>query len=386
MRDQLSSRRLFAAVFTANLLLFFSVGAVVPALPRYVTGPLGGGEVAVGIVMGAFAFTSVFLRPVGGRLSDRHGRRAIFVAGAVVMAAAGLLYLLPTGIGGLIAARLVLGIGEGWTYTAAASWVVDMTPEERRGNVLGLFGMSVWLGLSVGPVIGELLRSAGGYDAVWIFSAVAPALAALVAMRIPEQRQALGREAADGSYLPRGALLPGLALWCSVIGFAAMQGFVILMLDNRGIGHGAAVFTAFAVAVVLTRVLLSWLPDRIGAGRAAAIGATGHAGGLAVLAVAHSLPTALVGSVVMGVGYSLLFPSLALLAIQRTPAEQRGAALGFYTAFFDAGMGVGAPLAGVAVVAFGYEGMFWAVAGLSLLGAAVTLRGQSRPRVVADSP
>src|SRR5689334_1221192 len=131
-----SGRRLFAAVFAATLLVFLSIGAVVPALPRYVTGPLGHGDVAVGVVMGAFAFTSVFLRPVGGRISDRRGRRVVFVAGCALMAAAALIYLPPFGLAGLVVARLVLGVGEGWLYTAGASWVVDATPEERRGNVI----------------------------------------------------------------------------------------------------------------------------------------------------------------------------------------------------------------------------------------------------------
>ena len=61
----------------AELLVFLSIGAVVPALPRYVMGPLGGDGFTAGLVVGAFGVTSVFLRPVGGRFSDRHGRRPV---------------------------------------------------------------------------------------------------------------------------------------------------------------------------------------------------------------------------------------------------------------------------------------------------------------------
>ena len=173
--------------FSATLITFLGVGAVVPALPRYVTGPLEGGEIAVGIVMGSFAFTAVFLRPVedvspisaaGGRSPSR-ARRSTAIAGC--------LYLLPLDIPGLILARLVLGVGEGWLYTAAAAWVVDVTPEERRGETIGIFGMSIWLGLSLGPPIGEALRAIGGFDLVWAFAAVAPAVGAVVAARTPEQ-------------------------------------------------------------------------------------------------------------------------------------------------------------------------------------------------------
>lgn len=368
----------FASLFATTFFVFLAIGAVVPALPRYVRGPLHHGDIAVGIVMGAFAFTSVFLRPVGGRLSDRVGRQPIFAAGGALMALAGLLYLLPLQLPGLVFARLVLGIGEGWLYTAAAVWVVDVTPAARRGGVLGWYGMSIWLGLSIGPALGEALHSIGGYDAVWTFAAVAPAIGALVSFAIPCPPPVTSIETPARFWQPE-AVMPGIALWCSVIGFAAMQSFVILMLAERGIGSGATVFTVFAAAVTLARLTVSGLPDRIGAGRAATIAGLVHACGLVMLALAQTLPLILVGVVVMGTGYSVLFPSLAVIAVERTDEERRGAALGLFTAFFDAGMGVGAPLAGVMAAVTGYTGMFLAAGALAAAGALVVTFGVRAP-------
>ena len=77
--------------------------------------------------------------------------------GTLLLAASGLLYLPNLGIAGLIFARLVLGVGEGSLYTAGSAWIVDMAPLARRGRVLGLYGLAVWGGLSVGPLVGELL-------------------------------------------------------------------------------------------------------------------------------------------------------------------------------------------------------------------------------------
>ena len=56
---------------------------------------------------------------------------------------------------------------------------------------------------------------------------------------------------------------------------------------------------------------------------------------------------ALAGAVVMGTGMSLLFPSLALIVTRRVDEERRGAAIGSFTAFFDVGVGLGAPFAGI---------------------------------------
>ena len=43
-----------------------------------------------------------------------------------------------------------------------------------------------------------------------------------------------------------------------------MAAFVVLHLDEQGVGHGAAVFAAFAASVVAMRVVGGWLPDRFG--------------------------------------------------------------------------------------------------------------------------
>ena len=65
----------FLGVFSATLLCFLAIGAVLPILPRYVTEELGAGDVAVGVVVGAFAITALVGRPIGGRLADRRGRK-----------------------------------------------------------------------------------------------------------------------------------------------------------------------------------------------------------------------------------------------------------------------------------------------------------------------
>ena len=57
----------------------------------------------------------------------------------------------------------MLGAGEGTVFTAGSAWIVDLAPPERRGRVIGLYGLAVWGALSVGPLIGELLLHASGY-------------------------------------------------------------------------------------------------------------------------------------------------------------------------------------------------------------------------------
>ena len=376
----------FAGVFAVTFTGLIAVGAVLPVLPRYVHGPLDGGDVAVGIVIGSYAVTGLLLRPFAGRFADRRGRKPAVLAGSAIVAAAGFLYLLPLGIPGLIAARLLLGAGEGAVFTAGSAWIVDIAPPERRARVIGLYGLAVWSGLSVGPLLGELLLHASGYTAVWIFAGAAPLVGALIALRLPDPFRPVGAGERH-PLIAREAIRPGAALALASLGYATVASFVVLHLDARGVGHGATVFGAFATMVVLTRLVGGDLPDRIGPARVAVVAAAGEAAGLVTMALAHSFGVAIAGALIMGAAFSLLYPSLSVIVVGRVPETRRGAALGTFTAFFDAGIGFGAPLAGVAAALAGYEGAFLFAAAVALLSmATIALTISARGRAMLARP
>jgi MFS family permease len=360
----------FAGVFAVTFAALVAVGAVLPVLPRYVHGPLDAGNVAVGVVIGAYAVTGLLFRPLAGRLADRRGRKPAVLLGALVVAASGFLYLLPLGVAGLILARLTLGVGEGTVFTAGSAWIVDLAPPGRRGRVIGLYGLAVWAGLSVGPLLGELLLHASGYTLVWLFAGASPLAGALIASRLPDPFHPVPHADEHHPLIAPEAVRPGTALALASLGYATVAAFVVLHLEARGVGHGALVFGAFATMVVLTRLIGGDLPDRVGPARVAVAAALGEAVGLATIAVAHSLAVALLGALAMGAAFSLLYPSLSLIVVERIPDTRRGAALGTFTAFFDAGIGLGAPLAGLAAALVDYEGAFLFAAAIAMASAA----------------
>jgi MFS family permease len=80
------------------------------------------------------------------------------------------------------------------------------------------------------------------------------------------------------------------------------------------------------------------------------------------------------GAVGMGAAFSLLFPSLSLLAIERVAPERRGAAMGTFTACFDLGMLVGSPAVGAAAAIGGYSDAIYLAAAAALACAALASR------------
>ncbi len=363
MPDRSSPWASFAGLFVVTNLGLLAVGATLPVLPNYVSDELGGSDLEVGIVSGAFAITGIICRPIAGNLADTRGRRPTVVGGAFLAVIAGALLFVPAGIPGLIVSRLFLGAGEGTVFTAGSAWNVDMAPPERRGRMIGLYGLAIWTGLTLGPPVGILLQEIGGYNLVWAFAAGAPLLAAVVASRLPEAppgaQSAIGGERSRGPLISREAVGPGATFALSVVGFAAVAAFIVLSLDDRGIGHGAEVFSVLAGTVVATRLVGGGLPDRIGAARCAVGAAAVETIGLILLGAAESLAVAFAGAVFMGAAFSLLFPALSLLAVERVPPERRGAAMGTFTAAFDLGMLVGSPAVGAAAALAGYSAAFY---------------------------
>ena len=126
--------------------------------------------------------------------------------------------------------------------------------------------------------------------------------------------------------------------------------------------------------MVATRLVAGNLPDRIGPARCAMAAALVETVGLVLLGAAQDLAVVIVGAIGMGAAFSLLFPSLSLVAINRVGPERRGTAMGTFTANFDLGMLVGSPLVGGAAAIAGYSAAFY-VAAAAALGCAALSTG-----------
>ncbi|SBT40405.1 MFS transporter [Micromonospora auratinigra] len=361
---------------------YLGLTAVIPVLPGFLRERHHAGDLTVGALVTATAVTALLVRPVAGHLADRYGHRTVMLTGALVLAAGGLLYLAPLGVPALLAVRLLLGAGEAALFTAGAVWIVQLAPHQRRGQLIGLYGVSMWGGISAGTFLGATVQQAG-YPAVWALSAAAPALAAGLVALVPAPRRGApaGR---GGALLLRPALLPGIALTFGAAGYAGLAAFVVLHLDARGIGHGVVVLSCFSAVYAGTRLVIGHLPDRLGPRRVAAWCGVGEAAGLLVVAVAPNLAVAVAGSVLMGVGFSLLHPSLALMVLDRAAPERQGAAIGAYTSFWDLGLAVWGPVTGLVAAGLGYPAVFAVGAACAAVAAAMALR-IGRP-VAAPTP
>lgn len=352
---------------------FLAIGLVLPVLPRYVTGPVGGGEVAAGVVFGAFAVAALVTRPLAGRLVDRRGPRPVVEAGLIASSLASALLLVPLGVPWLIFARLVVGAAEGLIAVGGTIWSIELSPADRHGRAIGLFGLSMWIGLSVGALVGEGLFRLASFEAVWVAAAAAPIAGLLIARATDAPAHpVVGLVERQPLLPPRGAIAPGLVLCLSGYGYAALTGFVVLHLDASGAGGGAVALAVFSLTVVVARLAAGDLPDRLGGRRGAVVALCAQAAGLGVIAASASLAPAIVGACLAGFATSLMFPSLALMVLERVAPERRASAIGGFSAFLDAGVAASGPATGAFAAGAGFDVAF-AVAAALAAAAAIAL-------------
>jgi len=365
---------LFGLLIAAGLAYFLSIAALLPTLPRYVEEELDGSGVAVGVVVGAFAVSAALVRPWVGRLGDVVGRRTMSLAGAG-LAAAGILPLgVVPAIWFLVVLRLVAGLGEACFFVGAATAAQDLAPDDRRGEAASLFSVAIYSGLAFGPTIGEAIYQRSGPGATWLFAGGAACAAFVLSWFIPRDMGRVEDPAPRRGLLHPAAILPGSILLLGLVGFTGYTAFLPLYVDEVGVDGAGPFFLVYGVIVLVVRVVGARLPDRLGPVRTSSGALVAIAVGIGAVAAVATPAGIWVGTVLLAIGMSLLFPALFTLAVNNAPSEERSHAVGTFSLFFDLAQGLGAPALGLAVTAFGTEraafvlGALIAVAGLVVVG------------------
>lgn len=190
-----------------------AVNVAIPSIMR----DLGAGVDDVLWVVNAYVLAIVALMVSAGRLADVYGPRTLFLAGLAVFVLASAAAGVADGVGTLIAARAVQGVGAALLLPQTASMVTHIFPPERRGRAFGIWGVVAGAVVALGPAFGGLLITSFGWR--WIFYVNVPlGVAGLVAVALvcPNPRAGTRRR-----FDLLGSALLALALF--LIAFALLE-------------------------------------------------------------------------------------------------------------------------------------------------------------------
>lgn len=371
---ELPVRRLWLAVLCGYLAL----GATLQQLPLYLTQRFGADEFTIGVAVGlAFAGTAL-IRPLAGWLGDIGRGRAMVIAGAIATSLAAWILLFATSIPVVMLARLLMGLGEGALFSAALAWLLKDAELSRPGRTIGGFGLSMWAGLSLGPLLAVGLNTLGGDSWVWVGVLVLP-LVALVLVLSSRSVSTRPLELPKFRFLPVGALTSGSLLGMGAFGYGTISALLVIALHLQGQGAEAYGLAVFSAAFLLIRLVGRSLVDRFPTGLMLPTTLLLEGVGLLLFGVSGQLWLAMLALILAGAGLGLVYPATSKLTISQANDASRGMSMGAMTSLWDIGVLFGGPVAGGIAASYS-AGTAFVVAGIVAILAAGLAASLSRAR------
>jgi len=371
----------FGTIWAAVVIDLIGFGIVLPILPiyakRYHTTSF---EAAM--LVAAFSAATFVCSPLWGRVSDRFGRKPVLLVSLAGTAVGSLVTGLAGGLGLLLIGRVIDG-ASGASVSVAQAAAADLSRTGDRSRLFGYLGAAFGIGFVVGPAIGALGALGGPRLPFFIAAAIAGANTLVAWRRLPETRPAggpsgPGRTGPVASLSGGRAAVPLLAVaFSAMVAFSGFEATFALFGQRRfgfGISSAAAVFTAVGAVIVLVQGgLVHPVVGRLGEARTLLVGLIANAGGLALLAAAHSWSVAAPALLALTVGQGLVQTTMVTALVTRTEPSRRGQALGAQQSAGALARVVG-PAAGGALLGAHASGDPY-VLGAALTAAAVVLAG-----------
>lgn len=354
-----------ASVYGLRMLGLFLVLPVLAVGARDLPG--GHDAALIGLAMGIYGLTQAFLQIPFGTASDRWGRKPVIVFGLLVFAGGSMLAAVAQDLYWLIFARALQGAGA--ISAAVSAYLADLTREEVRARAMALVGASIGLSFAASLVVAPPIFGFAGLPGIFSLTGVLALFAALAVWRMPDSPAV--KVNADPDSAPRnwqslvrdsqlGRL--NLGIFCLMAIQMAMFVAIPSALDALGLrlaDHWMVYLPMLVLAFVSIIPAIFWA-ERHGRFRPVFLAAIAFL--VLTMVIFLSADTVfivwLVGIWAFFAGFNLLEALLPSWVSRVAPSAQRGLALGIYNTSQSLGLFLGGLVGGLAVRAYGVEGVF----------------------------
>jgi multidrug resistance protein len=372
-------------------------GIVIPILPNYAE-RFGAHEMIVGLLLGTYSLMQFISSPILGKISDRVGRRPVLLVSLLATSAGFAIMGFAQTLAWLFVGRIVPGLSGGNISTAQA-YMADITAPEERSHVMGLIGAAFGLGFTLGPAIGGLLSLLSPSAPFLFASALALLNAALAFVRLPESlppehRVTAAERAPISQVFKHGWHLPSLmgGYFFSIAGFAILTTIFALFTEKRfgyDMKMNGLVFSAIGlVGVIVQGGLLRRLLKRVSEKSLAVTGVLLLIAGMALLPFAGGLATLMIFCSMIGIGNSLVTPTLNGLASRSAERSWQGRVTGLMQSSGSLARCIGPFIAGELLSLDAGRPLYghtpcWAASGILVIALILTVQLPAKPITAA---
>jgi len=336
----------------------------------------------------SFGLVKAFANLISGQLADIWGRKRVLVLGWLLGLPVPFMIIDAPSWGWVIAANALLGLSQGFAWSMTVIMKVDLVGPKDRGLAVGLNEFAGYFALGITAFLTGYLASQYGLRPVPIYLGVAYAivgttLSALVVrdtrehVRLESDQRKIQTSASIGfrevfartSFRDRNLFAASQAGLVNNLNDGMSWGIFPLFFSSLGLGVARIGILKAVYPVVwgCLQILTGALSDRWGRKGLIAAGMWVQAVGLTITALMATFWWWMVGSMLLGVGTAMVYPSLIAAVSDASEPHWRARALSVYRFWRDAGYAIGALLAGLLADAFGFAAAILAIAVLTFL-------------------
>ena len=374
-------KKIFGTLFFSIFTAVTGVGIVVPLLPVYAH-DLGAKGLYIGLLFASFSLSRTFFLPYFGRRSDRCGRKPHIVAGLFCYGVISFAFIAAVNVELLIAIRFVQGIASAMIMPVTQAYVGDITPPNREGFTMGLFNMSTFTGLSLGPLLGGMLNDHFSLDMAFICMGILSFTGFFLSLFFlppaTSERVIVRREAPVAyATLLKDPFVDGIFMFRLVYTacIGTIWGFLPVFADAEFSLSSSSIGILVMLGVFTSGILqtpMGAIADRWNKRLMILLGGMVVAYSMVLFQWSWGFWDLFQANVIFGVGGSMCMAPLMAIAVQKgVQSRGMGAMMSLITVAHSMGMMIGSLFAGVMMDLFEMRHVFSFGAGLMVLGTAV---------------
>ena len=264
-------------VLCVHMLFFLaSFNMLIPELNGYLD-KLGGAEFKW-LILGLWTISAGLTRPISGKIADNISRKSVMYFGLIVSVAITFLYPFFATVTGFLILRLLHGFSTGFQPTGATALIADIIPQGRRGEAMGIFGVTFTLGYGLGASSGSLIEQELGMNGLFYVSAITGLVSLALIPFIYENRDivknysaSLGNNTLREKVIPKWSEILGAEVWVpSVIMYltAALAGIYMMTVpdisEHLGYTNKGYFWFTYMLITIVVRLVAGKLTDRFG--------------------------------------------------------------------------------------------------------------------------
>lgn len=362
----------FMIITMVSFLIFLGYYLLMVIIVIHAMDHLNASASEAGLAAGIFILAALPSRIFTGRMIELVGRKKMLIIGLVIFSIATLLYFKADNLIFLYIVRVLHGIGWGIATTCTLTIAAYIIPNERRGEGISYFSMSISLASSIGPLIGMNLYQHVSFYAILLLCLISLVIILITTSFLKVPRIELTKEQLENmrrfkfsNFFELKVLPIALIAFIVYFSYSSIVSFLSSYVKAINLMEaGSFFFMVYSAAILISRTISGRLFDSKGENFVMYPSFILFAIGLAIVSQAHSGFILLLSGVFMGFGFGTFTSSTQAIAIKLAQNHRKGLATSTFQAIADMGIGIGPSILGFVIPAVGFRGLYVCLSGV----------------------